>query len=46
MKYSVIYIITILFITQLFSSRKSDNVINEENPIVTKAKIGDTTLIV
>ncbi len=46
MKYSVIYIITILFITSCSHQEKSNNVINEENPIVTKAKIGDTTLTV
>ena len=46
MKYSVIYIITILCITSCAHQEESNNVINEENPIVTKAKIGDTTLIV
>ena len=46
MKYSVIYIITILFINSCVHQEKSDDVINEENPIVTKAKIRDTTLIV
>ena len=46
MKYPVVYVIAILFMTNCAHQEESDNVVNEKNPKVTKAMIGDTALIV